>query len=349
MKKVSYLLISFILILAACNTQKGLNITGTIKGGSNIEGMFEEVMMSQVLAIQKVNFDATGSFKMNLPEGLKAGIYRLRIGQKQLNLILDGSEKNIIVDADLATLKSTEYKVTGANDTEKYLSVLKDIKEGKSQTANVQKIIEEAKNPLLSMILALQVEDFAKPEYVDLHKKIAKKLSDTYPGSPYSKDYDKMLAEFQNTMAMQSAGATNIAVGQPAPEIALPDPDGNVYKLSDLKGKVVLLDFWASWCGPCRRANPSVVSAYNRYKNKGFVVFNVSLDKDKQKWVDAIKQDGLSWKYHVSDLKYWDSQAARLYRVGAIPQQFLIDKQGKIAAISQSGMSLETELAKMLN
>jgi thiol-disulfide isomerase/thioredoxin len=349
MKRLAYLFVIFIFIIAACQTQKGLNMTGTLKGAGNLEGMFEEVMMSQVLAIQKVSFDVNGSFKMSIPDGAKAGIYRLRVGQRQLNFVFSGEEKNVNVEADLATLTSTEYKVSGSADTEKYLSVLSDVKAGKMQATNVQKVIEDAKNPLLSMILALQVEDFAKPEYVDLHKKIAKKLSDAYPGSPYSKDYDKMMTEFQNSVAMQAAGATTIAVGQPAPEISLPDPNGTIYKLSDLKGKVVLLDFWASWCGPCRRANPSVVSAYNRYKNKGFVVYNVSLDRDKQKWVDAIKQDGLSWKYHVSDLQFWNSQAARLYRVNAIPQQFLIDKQGKIAAISQSGMSLERELERMLN
>jgi peroxiredoxin len=337
------------LSVMACQNQKGLNITGTIKNATNLEGMFEEVMMSQVLAIQKVNFDGSGNFKINVPEGLKAGIYRLRLGQKQINMIFNGSEKNVKVESDLTTLQSTQYKVSGSEDTEKYLSILSDIDANKLKTEEVKKTLESAKNPLLSMILALQIEDFGKPEYISFHQGIAKKLSETYPGSPYSKDYQRMLAAFQNAVAMKEAGATSIAVGQPAPDISLPNPDGKVYKLSDLKGKVVLLDFWASWCGPCRRANPSVVSAYNRFKSKGFVVFNVSLDKDKQKWIDAIKQDGLNWEYHVSDLRYWDSQAARLYGVQAIPQQFLIGKDGKIAAISQAGMSLESELEKMLN
>jgi peroxiredoxin len=348
MKKI-FLLASLVsLLFASCGT-KGTNISGTLKNAQNLDGMFEEVMMSQVLAISKITFDATGNFKLNLPEGAKAGIYRLRVGQKQMNLIFNGKEKNVKIESDLATLQRTEYKVTGAEDTEFYLKTFEEIGQGKKTTADVQKVIEEAKNPLLSMLIALQLQDFADPKYLDLHKSISKKLSDVYPGSPYAKDYEKTVTQFQNQTAMEKVGASEIAVGQPAPDIVLPNPDGKVYKLSDLKGKVVLLDFWASWCGPCRRANPSVVSLYNRFKNKGFVVFNVSLDKDKQKWVDAIEQDGLKWEYHVSELKFWQSQVVALYGIEAIPRQFLIGKDGKIAAITQAGGSLEGQVEKLMN
>lgn len=139
----------------------------------------------------------------------------------------------------------------------------------------------------------------------------------------------------------QQAGET-IAVGMQAPDISLPDPSGKVRSLSSLKGKVVLLDFWASWCGPCRKANPHVVEVYNKYKSKGFDVFSVSLDRPegKQKWEDAIKQDGLVWNNHVSDLKFWDSAPAGVYGVRSIPKTFLIGKDGKIVAVNprrQSG------------
>jgi thiol-disulfide isomerase/thioredoxin len=348
MKKLVVLLLISTVLFASCGT-KGTNISGTLKNAQNLDGMFEEVMMSQVLAISKVNFDGNGSFKINLPEGAKAGIYRLRVGQKQMNLIFDGKEKNVKIESDLATLQRTEYKVTGAPDTEFYLKTFEEIAQGKKTAIDVQKVIEEAKNPLLSMLIALQLQDFADPKFLDLHKNISKKLSAAYPGSPYAKDYEKTLAQFQNQTAMEKVGATGIEVGQPAPDIVLPNPDGKVYKLSDLKGKVVLLDFWASWCGPCRRANPSVVSLYNRYKSKGFVVFNVSLDKDKQKWVDAIAQDGLNWEYHVSELKFWQSQVVGLYGIEAIPRQFLIGKDGKIAAITQAGGSLEGQVEKLMN
>ena len=348
MEKKFFVLLFSTLFFAACQ-QKGSVISGTVKNAANLEGIFEEVMMSQVLAISKVTFDGSGNFKIDLPDGAKAGIYRIRIGQKQMNFVFNGTEKKVKVETDLALLKRTEYTVSGSDDTETYLKTFGDAISGKKTTADIKKVIEEAKNPLLSMLIALQVQDFAGAEHLDFHKSISKRLNEAYPNSPYAKDYEKTLAAFQNQVEMEKVGTTSIAVGQPAPDIVLANPEGKVYKLSDLKGKVVLLDFWASWCGPCRRANPSVVAAYNRYKSKGFAVFNVSLDKDRQKWIDAIKQDGLDWEYHVSDLKFWSSQAAALYKVQAIPQQFLIDKSGKIAAISQAGVSLEKEMEKLLN
>lgn len=348
MKKIIIVALSAVVFLASCNN-KGTTLSGSIKNAQNLDGMFEEVMMSQVLAISKVTFDGSGNFKLDLPEGAKPGIFRLRVGQKQMNFIFNGKEKNVKIEADLATLKRTEYKVTGSEDTEAYLNTFNEIAKGTKSTDDIKKSIETAKNPLMGMLLALQIQDFADPKYLDFHKQIAQKLSDTYPGSPYAKDYQATLAQFQNQSEMEKVGADDIAVGQSAPDITLNDPNGKQYKLSDLKGKVVLLDFWASWCGPCRRANPSVVSLYNRFKSKGFTVYSVSLDKDRQKWIDAIKQDGLTWDYHVSDLQYWSSQAAALYKVHAIPQQYLIDKQGKIAAITQAGASLDAQVEKMMN
>ena len=348
MKKILVLLVAVAFSLASCQP-KGTTISGTIKNAANLEGVFEELMMSQRLAISKVPFDANGAFKIALPEGAKPGIFGLKIGQRQMNFIFNGKEKNVIVDADLATLKSIEYNVKGSEDTELYLSTFKDLADGKKKPMDVKPLIENAKNPLLSMLMAFQFQEFVAPEFMDMHMGILKKLNEAYPNSPYTKDYEKTLKDMQNAFAMQNAGASSIAVGQPAPDIALTDPNGKIYKLSELKGKVILLDFWASWCGPCRRANPSVVAAYNKYKNKGFTVFSVSLDKDRQKWMDAIKQDGLTWEYHVSDLKFWDSQPAQLYGVKAIPQQYLIDKQGKIAAMPQAGAGIEEQIAQMLN
>jgi peroxiredoxin len=141
--------------------------------------------------------------------------------------------------------------------------------------------------------------------------------------------------------------ASSTAIGAAAPDFQMNDVNGKPVSLSSFKGQYVLVDFWASWCGPCRQENPNLVKAYNTFKDKGFTILGVSLDKDKKAWVKAIAEDKLSWT-HVSDLQFWNNAAARLYRVQAIPANFLLDKEGKIIAKNLRGKDLELELAKVL-
>jgi len=142
----------------------------------------------------------------------------------------------------------------------------------------------------------------------------------------------------------------NLGIGDKAPEIEMRDPQGNIRKLSDLKGKIVLIDFWASWCRPCRMENPNVVKTYNEYKDvrfkngDGFEVFSVSLDQNKVAWENGIKQDGLVWENHVSDLQYWRNAAARTYNVNSIPATFLIDGEGNIIKKNLRGPALKNTL-----
>jgi len=145
-------------------------------------------------------------------------------------------------------------------------------------------------------------------------------------------------------------------VGEQAPDFTLPNTKGKEISLSDFKGKVVLIDFWASWCAPCRKENPNVVEAYNKYKKakfkdaSGFEIISISLDQDKKKWLDAIKKDKLSWKTHLSELTGWKSSITQKYGVGSIPMSFLVDSKGNIVAQGAQlrGLNLHIEIDKLL-
>jgi len=139
-----------------------------------------------------------------------------------------------------------------------------------------------------------------------------------------------------------------VAIGQPAIDFTMTDIEGNPFTLSSLYGKYLLVDFWASWCGPCRRENPNVVEAYKKYNNKGFDILGVSFDQKKEKWVEAVKADNLTW-HHVSDLKYWGNEAGKLYGINSIPSNILLDPKGTIIAKNLRGQALQDKLSELLD
>lgn len=165
------------------------------------------------------------------------------------------------------------------------------------------------------------------------------------------KQMAKQMEAMQQQQGMQGQGnggygPSKFQVGQSVPEITMPTPAGETMNLSDLRGNIVLVDFWASWCRPCRAENPNVVRIYNKYKEQGFEIFGVSLDRSEDAWKQAIQQDGLTW-HHVSDLKFWSSQAAQDYGINAIPYTVLLDQEGKVIAENLRGPTLEGKLQEI--
>ncbi len=193
----------------------------------------------------------------------------------------------------------------------------------------LQNTLKENKESLASLMF---LDLFPKDQYTELHATVITALAAKYPNHLLVKERNDVLK------------SAPIQVGSMAPDIAYANPDGKIMKLSDLRGKVVLLDFWASWCRPCRMENPNVVKLYNKYKDKGFDVYSYSLDRDKASWVAAIEKDGLVWPNHTSDLKGWQAEGAKPYKVRQIPTTFLIDREGKILVINPRGAALEKAL-----
>lgn len=339
-KSLFLLILPIFFILAACNGQggdQGHVFKGAIKGAGNLQASLEQANFDRTnKALAQATCDGDGNFKMQLQGPFDQGLYTLTIGVKKVFFILDGKEQVVELTGDINTMDRMEVGFKGSETATCFANFVKTLYQQQFKTPEEAKahINQKSCNPFMQAFFTMQLLGNNAASFLPDFKASAKNLNEYMPGSKYATDFNQMVTGLEKQM-LQSQATELIQVGAPAPEISLPGPDGKVRSLSGLRGKVVLIDFWASWCGPCRRANPHVVEIYKKYKSRGFDVFSVSLDRQdgKDKWVQAIQQDGLEWDNHVSDLQYWNSAPAAVYGVRGIPKTFLVGRDGKIVAI----------------
>ncbi len=367
-------LIASVFFLFSCSTsvQKGqFTVNGELKNSPDQKIYLEELYFSQkdpaVLDTAEIK---NGKFSLTAlaPE---EGLYRLRLEKSEAAFIFINDQPAIPFSSDLNSLSLENAKF---NSPANYLlrSFMVDIEKQRKELEDKASILQQYKNPLPSdstyQVMQLDILDKQAKfqqnvlRYIDTTsnavmalfslgytrdiepEKIETAVGGLTKRFPTNQAIATIVAQYKQLIAQNKSLPK---IGGIAPDITMADTSGKAFSLSMLRGKYVLVDFWASWCGPCREENPNVVNAYQEFKNKNFTVLGVSLDKQKAEWTKAVEEDHLTW-YHISDLKYWSSAAVAPYGIEGIPYNVLLDPQGKIIAMNLRGNDLQIKLSELI-
>lgn len=334
MKKTGILIL--LLICFGYVNGQNLTINGKITNNNYTDVYIDDLMIGKEIAAAPVDKNDEFVLKTTID---KTDFYKLRFDDNTYIILILTPDSKVDIEVDLNNILEPEIK--GSDNSALVYSTFKETTEIDKKLEEYKAKIEEEKKDIIRKMIKENPNSMAGLFFIDqldidADIEIYKMLSD---GLEEFSDHE-MVKELNNKV--KAAGL--LAIGSEAPEIELPNPDGNDIKLSSLRGQYVLIDFWAAWCRPCRMESPTLVKAYEKFNNKGFTIYSISLDDNKADWVEAIDKDGLSKWTHVSDLQYWSSEAAQEYGVKSIPFSVLIDKKGKIIAKNLRGDALIEKL-----
>ena len=358
MRKLLLSIVAASMTLAACNAQSGYKVTGTVEGMPDGKAIIATVNGSSLDTLAKADVK-NGSFEFTGNVSEPTGAYIMVIGQRgAIPFMLENA--NITVNAGQAGLTVTgsegqkiydQFMAINTTTQQEAMKLQQEYQAANGDQAKMQ-AVQEAYAKLMTDAQAKETELIkANPDsYVSTFVIVSGMGQMEYEQlkERYNLLGEKAKASAQGkAIAAQIAKLESTAIGQIAPNFTITTPEGESISLYDIKGKVKLIDFWASWCGPCRGENPHVVEIYKEYHPKGLEIFGVSLDNNKEAWVKAIADDGLVWK-HGSDLKGWQSAPAQLYSVSGIPHTILLDENNKIIAKNLRGDELKQKIAELL-
>ncbi len=363
MQKLIYLFV-LLIFMVACNNKPHFTVTGKIAGSDSVTFLLQKREANKTVTIDSV-FSKNGSFKMTGSVAYP-DLVQLVAKEKRYRVTFYLENKKISITGKLDSLYNAD--ITGSKTHDEYKAYLESNKVlSEKYTAMYQAYQVARQTNDTAKISSIEKEAVAiENEMTQLQKDFVKNNPSSYvaPSILRNISYDMEAEEIE---AAINAMDTNVAktpiaidlmarvvamkavsVGQKAPDFTLNDVNGNPVSLySKVGSKLLLIDFWAAWCGPCRQENPNVVKVYGQFHKKGFDIYGVSLDQKKEDWVKAIADDKLAWT-HVSDLQYWNSAAAKMYAVNAIPANFLLDENGTIIARNLRGQDLSNKVNEIL-